>query len=379
MIQQLLDATPAGGTCVIPPGVYDVPERTKLTVPNTVERIIGDGATVRVVDANGNQSTLTPTMSLFECGNRLTPGSRLEVRGLTIIGPDTTGWDLNADIPHSAINWTYYKTWDSTLIIDGCTITGGYGYAVQRSGGGRLDIHNSSLSGWVGGVAFFEGHGGHGSMLVRNTTMPAPTHSKYSSIGAYIHPHLDVTWDNVTATGWNRYAVYLNGTPQSAGNHTLIDVTATDCSLIQTGSSSETTLVRCVEQGTPKNGGSFFKGPVLSCGTRWAGAGMISFLSGNAPARRFVRDTIATPKTWIAAGTGTAGSILLNDCTLELTAKTQAVKLTNQSTVAVKVVSSGFTGTSTVFTFNAEGGTLRFVDCPPFPNVRAVAPGVLLP
>jgi hypothetical protein len=378
MIQQLLDATPAGGTCVIPPGVYDVPERTKITVPNSVERIIGDGVTVRVVDPNGNRSTLTPTMSLFDVGLR--PSSRFEVRGLTIIGPDTTGWDPNADIPHSAINWTYYKTWDSTLIIDGVTVEGGYGYGVQRSGGGRFEIHNSNLSGWVGACSFFESHGGTGSMLVRNTTMPAPARSKYSSIGAYIHPHLDVTWDNVTATGWNRYAVYLNGTPQSAGNHLFADVTATDCSLIQTGSSSETTLVRCVEQGTPKNGGSFFKGPVLSCGTRWASTtGAIGFMSNVAPTRRFVRDTIATGKTWMAAAAGSAGTVILNDCIIELTAKTQAVKLTNQSTVAVKVVSSGFTGTSTVFTFNAEGGTLRFVDCPTFPNVRAVSPGVLLP
>lgn len=375
MIQTLLNAgTP---TVVIPPGTYDVLERTRLTVPFGVERIIGDGAVVRVVDANGNQSTLTPTMSLFDCGLR--PSSRFEVRGLTIVGPDCSTWAQSIDGPHAAINWIHAKTWDSTLIIDGVTVTGGYGYAVQRAGGGRFEIHNSSLSAWEGAAAFFESHGGSGSMLVRNTNLPAPARTKFSSIGAYIHPHLDVTWDNVTCTNWNRWACYLNGSPQSAGHHTLIDVTATDCSLIQTGSSSETTLVRCVEQGTPKNGGSFLKGPVRSTGTRWASTtGMISFLSGNAPDRRFIGDTIATGKTWMAAGSGTAGRVLLNDCNVELTAKTQVVKLTNQSTVAVKVVSTGYTGTSTVYTFNAEGGSLRFVDCPTFPNVRAVAPGVLL-
>lgn len=376
MIQTLLNT--AGPTCVIPPGTYNVPERTTLTVPFGVERIIGDGAVVRVVDANGNQSTLTPTMPLFDCGLR--PNSRLEVRGLTIHGPNATGWAQDADVPHAAINWTLYRTWDSTLIIDGVTITGGYGYGVQRAGGGRFEIHNSTLGGWVGGVSFFESHGGYGSMLVRNTTLAPTTANKYDSIGAYVHPHLDLTWDNVTATSWKRYACYLNGSPQSAGNHTLIDVNATDCSLIQTGSASETVLVRCVEQGTPQNGGSFFKGPVRSTGTRWASTiGMIGFMSGNAPDRRFIGDTIATGKTWFAAGSGTAGRVLLNDCTVELSARTQVAKLTSQSQVAVKVVSSTYTGTSNAFTFNAEGGTLRFIDCPVFPNVRAVAPGVLLP
>lgn len=375
MIQTLLNAgTP---TVVIPPGTYDVLEHTRLTVPNSVTAIHGYGATVRVVDGNGNPSTAIPTTGLFHCGLR--PSSRLDVRGLTIHGPDTTGWDQNADNPTGAIEWVNARTWAAVLTVEDVTITGGYGYGVYRSGGGRLDIVNSSLSGWVGGYAFFESHGGSGTNLLRNVTMTAPATSKYSSIGAYVHPHLDVTWDNVTATNWNRFALYLNGNPQSAGDHTLVDVTATDCALIQTGSSSETTLVRCVEQGTPKNGGSFFKGPVRSTGSRWAGAGMISFLSGNAPTRRFIGDTIATPKGWLAGGSNTSGAVLLNDCTVELTSKTQVVKLTNQSTVAVKVVSTGFTGSSTVFTFNAEGGTLRFVDCPTFPNVRAVAPGVLLP
>lgn len=378
MIQNLLNT--AGSTCVIPPGTYDVPERTKLTVPFGVERIIGDGAVVRVVDANGNPSVLTPTMPLFDCGLRPN-NSRLEVRGLTVDGPVASSWDPYTSGPHGAFHWVHARTWSSTLILDGVTVNGGYGYGVNRSGGGRLEIHNSSLSGWVGGVAFFESVGtGGGSMLVRNATLAPTTAHKYDSIGGYIHPHLDVTWDNVSASSWKRWACYLNGSPQSAGNHTLIDVTATDCSLIQSGSSSETVLVRCVEQGTPQNGGSFFKGPVRSTGSRWASTtGMIGFMSGNAPDRRFIGDTIATGRTWLAGGSNTAGRVLLNDCTVELTSKTQVVKLTNQSQVAVRVVSTGYTGTSTVFTFNAEGGSLRFIDCPVFPNVRAVAPGVLLP
>lgn len=377
MIQNLLNT--AGPTCVIPPGVYDIPEQTRLTIPFGVERIIGDGATVRVVDGNGNRSTAMPTGSLFDCGLR-PDNTRLDVRGLTIIGPDTAGWDPNAGNPHAAINWVHARTWGGTFTVDGVTVGGGYGYGVQRSGGGRFEIHNSSLSGWVGGCAFFESVGtGGGSMIVRNVTMTAPDNSKYSSIGAYIHPHLDVTWDNVSASGWNRYAIYLNGSPQSAGHHLFADVTATDCSLIQTGSSSETTLVRCVEQGTPTNGGSFFKGPVLSVGSTWAGNGMIGFMSNNTPARRFVRDTIKTQRTFIAAATGAAGTILLNNCDVQLGDKTQVLKLSGGGAVAATVVSTTHTGTGAQFIYNLESGSLRFVDTTPPARLRFTGTGVLLP
>lgn len=373
MIQHLLDT--AGPTCVIPPGVHDVPEGTRLTVPNGVERIIGDGATVRVVDANGAPSTAVPTVGLFNCGLR--PASRLEVRGLTIVGPDTTGWDQNTDVPYGAVEWVHAKTWASTLIIDGVTISGGYGYGVYRAGGGRLDVHNSILSGWVGGLACFESHNGTGSVLVRNTALCAPARSKHSSIGAYLHPHLDVTWDNVTATGWNRFACYLNGSPTAEGSHTLVDVTATDCSLIQTASSSQTTLVRCVEQGTPRNGGSVLKGPVLSVGSRWSSEKPVTVMSGNAPERRFVGDRFDGPGYWLSCGGTTAGTVEAVGCTFDLGPRASALQVTNRSTVAAEFTSCEFTG-ATRWTVNVEGGSVRFVDMDPPTPVRVVAPGVML-
>lgn len=376
MIQQLLDNST--GLCFIPQGTYNVLEGTRLNVPNNVWMILGYGAVINVVDVYGNISTKVPTCSLFECGQRPN-NTRLEIRGLTINGPITTGWDQNTENSHGAINWVFYKTWDSILTIEDVKITGGYGYAVQRSGGGRLDIFNCELQGWVGGYSHFEGHGGYGSSTVRKTKLLAPANSKYSSIGAYIHPHLDVLWDNVYADNWNRYACYLNGSPQSAGNHDLLEVTANNCSLIQTGSSSETTLVRCVEQGTPKNGGSYFKGPVLSVGSRWAGAGTIGFLNYNNVDRRFVRDVFAkTSGLCMAAGANTQGRILFNNCYAELSNKVAILKLTNLCSVTAKVVSSTYSGTSTGFVFNIEGGSLQFIDSPVFPNTRVVAPGILL-
>lgn len=377
MIQDILNSS--SGICYVPPGVYNVLEGTKINVPFNVTGIFGYGAVVNVVGIGGGLSTSVPVQSLFDCGLRPN-NTRLDIRGLTINGPLTAGWDQNTDNPHGAINWVFYKTWDSVLTIEDVKITGGYGYAVQRSGGGRLDILNSELQGWVGGYSHFEGHGGYGSSTVRKTKLLAPENSKYSSIGAYIHPHLDVLWDNVYADNWNRFACYLNGNPQSAGNHDLFEVTANNCSLIQTGSSSETTLIRCIEQGTPKNGGSFFKGPVFSAGCRWASTkGMIGFLSGNTADRRFMRDTFATTGLAMAAGSNTSGKLLFNNCIFELSGKSTLLKLTNQSSVSVKIVSSIYTGSSTGFVVNIEGGSLQYIDTPPLPNTRIVAPGTFIP
>lgn len=370
-IQDLINATPLGGICDLGGQTYYLPNGTSLKIPY--------GMTIR----NGTvtiSDNLVPTCNLFDA--YALQGDfrhRLEFRDLTINGPDTTGWASNTENPHGAIGWSYYKTWNSTLIVDNVTITGGYGTGVLRSGGGRLDIINSRLSGWVDAIAFFEGHGGYGSMLVRDSVLSAPANSKYDSIGAYVHPHLHVTMERVQGNKWNRFLLYLNGNPQSAGNHDLVDVVATDCSLIQTGSSSETTLIRCTEQGIPQNGGSFFKGPVLSVGSKWNLKGTIGLLPNNNVTRRFVGDTISPNiLSWLAAGSGTMGNVILDNCVFSFDGKDQVVKITNNSILAVKCVSCTSTGISTGFTFRAEGGSLKFIDCQPFSNTVAISPGVIL-
>lgn len=60
-------------------------------------------------------------------------------------------------MPHGAIQWSFYKTWDSAMVVENVTVEGGYGYGVHRGGGGSLTITGSYLSGWVGAVACFEG------------------------------------------------------------------------------------------------------------------------------------------------------------------------------------------------------------------------------
>ena len=362
-LQALLDATPDGETCVIPAGDHAVPEGTCLHVPYGVAAIDATGATIRVVGADGQRSTVRPTVPLFDCGQRPN-GSTFTFRGGHLIGPDTYGWDVLDDVGVSAIQWSFYKTWDSVMTVDGVTVEGGYAYAVMRSGGGDLTITGSHLSGWVGAVACFEGHGGHGTFTASDCLFPAPQQSKYSSIGAYVHPHLDTIWTNVHLCGWNRYALYLNGSPSGVGSHhSLIDVTATDCSLIQGAKGSTVHLVRCVEQGTPHNGGSYMMGTVISHGSQWRHRiGMIGTQNDDIDFT-FCGDTIATGQWWLGPGRNTTGSIRIIGCHVELSAQTRVVGAADSSPLDVTVMATEFVGSTTRQAFNVPAGAVRFIDC----------------
>lgn len=369
MIQQLINATPLNGVCVLPAGTITVPAGTTYTVPRSMT-INGSGLVITV------EGTVPPTVPLFALSG-LPDGSEVTIRDLTITGPDTTTWSqfLNPNI--AAIDWTLARTWNSVLTLDHISVSGGYAYAVQRAGGGLFRILNCALSGYVGGFSFFESHGGWGDLIVRDSLLCAPALSKYDSIGAYIHPHLHVTWERVAGSDWNRYLCYLNGTPQSAGHHDFLEVTATNCSLIQTGSSSVTTLVRCIEQGTIHNGGSFFKGPVTSVGSRWASNGMIGFLNNNSVDRHFVRDTYAGTGTWMAGGNQTNGTVTLDGCTLQMAGAATGVRINSNSTIAATLRSCTVSGNTTGYTLLIEGGSARLVDTPTPARVRVASPGVL--
>lgn len=372
-VQQLINNTPAGGICTLPGGVVDLPDFTPLLVTKSIT-IRGNG-TVFNLPVTG-----TPGDSFLKADS-LPSGSYFEVSDLTINGPSTEGWSNTFDLSaRSAISYQLYRTWGSRMVVRNVTTTGGYSYGVSRAGGGKLEIKDCNLSGWVGALAFFESHGGWGDLVMRDCELHAPANSKYSSIGMYVHPHLHVLMERVNGSGWGRYLLYLNGSPQSAGHHDLIEVTAHNCALIQAGSGSETTLVRCTETGTPKNGGSYFKGKVLSVGSRWAGTGMIGFLTGNNVERRFVNDTFATASYVMAAAANVVGSITIIGCHFEFGPKTCAASLTASSNVALTIVSPTFTiATTTRWCANVENGSLRLVNIPSgFPAPRVVAPGQLL-
>jgi hypothetical protein len=367
-LQQLLDH--AGAVCVFPGGIIDLPEHTRLLVPHGM-RIDGNGTTLRV---RGKQ---VPTQHLIDASG-LGDGAVLEVHDLAIEGPDTSGWDPMIDCNRAAICWSLYRTWNATMIVRNVRVSGGYGTGVLRSGGGTLDVAGCDLGGWVIGLSFFESHGGYGSLHLSDTVLRAPDHSKYDSVGAYLHPHLGVIAERVIGTGWNRFVIYLNGTPQSRGTHQLVDVTAVDCSLVQTGSDSTTLLTRCREWGTPANGGSYLKGPVLSQGSRWEGSGLIGVLSRRDVERRFVDDEIAPSKIWMALGDHSAGTVVLERATVRLDGRSSLLKLVPTSTAQVRIDSSSIQSRTTNFPINVEGGSVELVRTARPPNCRRTGTGRLV-
>lgn len=367
-LQALLDE--ADDVCVFPGGIVDLPEHTRLVVPRGM-RIDGNHTTLRV---RGHQ---VPTQHLIDA-NGLGDGEVLEVHDLSIEGPDTTGWDPMTDCTHAAICWSLYRTWNASMVVRNVTVSGGYCTGVLRSGGGRLVVTDCDLGGWVDGLAFFESHGGHGSLQLHDTVLRAPANSKHSSVGAYVHPHLGLDAQRVTGTDWNRYVIYLNGTPTSRGTHELVEVTAIDCALVQTGSDSFTRLVRCREWGTPTNGGSFLKGPVLSTCSRWEGAGMIAVLSHHDVERRFVDDVIVPAGTWMALGDHSTGSVAVERAAVRLDGRAALLKLVPTSTARVRIDSSSIQGRSTSFPINVEGGSVELVGTPRPKNCRRTGKGRLV-
>ena len=366
-LQALLDS--AGPTCTFPGGVVDLPAGTRLVVRRPVT-ILGNHTTLRV------GGSAVPLVSLIDADG-LPDGSRFEVRDLRIEGPSTDGWDPRTESNAAAISWQRYRTWNSTMAVRNVTVTGGYGTGVGRAGGGRFEVVDCDLGGWVDGASFFESHGGRGSMLLQRTTLRAPRNSKYSSIGLYIHPHLDLVAEDVTGTDWNRWVVYVNGTPTATGRHSLTRVTATNCALLQSGSTSTTLLQRCVEQGTARNGGTFLKGPVTASGCTWAGTGTIGVLAGQQAERTFVNNTIRPGGTWMALGNGSAGTVTVQGGQAELRGRSALLKLTSGSTARVTVDRTAITSTTTSLPINVEGGRVRVTRTGIPARSRALRPGVL--
>lgn len=369
-IQTLIDNTPTNGTCVFPGGVINCTDFNGPVITRSI-RILGNNTVFNV--PNG-----IPTRSFIDANN-MPNGSYLEINDLTINGPDTTSWASNTESgANAAISYQYYRTWDSVAIFDSITTTGGYSYGIGRSGGGRYQITNSDLGGWTGGVSFFEGHGGWGDLILRDTILRAPTNSKYSSIGIYIHPHLHLTAERVKGYDWNRWAVYLNGSPQSAGHHDLIEVEAHSCALVQTGSGSDTTLVRCLETGIPSSGGTYFKGDVICVDCTWEGSQAIGYLSSFAAKRLFVRNKISTPGTWTATSSNVIGSIDVIDSEFDLSKNGSRFKTTPSSNPSCRFISNRFIGANTSgFAVNVEGGSLELVNTTLPTNSRALTPGVI--
>ncbi len=373
-IQQLINSTAPNGVCELPGGVVDCPDFTPLLITKSIT-LRGNGTVFNL------PQTGIPGDSFIKADS-LPNGSYLEISNLTVNGPSTLGWEPTFDLSaKSMISYQLYKTWDSRMVVKNVVTRGGYSYGLSRAGGGKLQVIDCDLQGWVGAMAFFESHGGWGDLIVRDTKFTAPAHSKHSSIGIYIHPHLSLTAERLYASDWNRYAIYLNGSPQSQGNHDLIDVTAHNCSLIHTGSGIITTLFRCTETGKPANGGSYMKGDLVAVDCNWMGEGCIGLLPTSPSRLRFYGNRFATKGYWFAASSGGGGTVEAIDCEFILSPTSRsAVKTTSLSTTAVEYTDCIFTGTpSWPYVAVIEGGSIRLTRTTPPPNsVRVTNSGVLL-
>lgn len=62
---------------------------------------------------------------------------------------------------------------------------------------------------------------------------------------------------------------------------------------------------------------------------------------------------------------------------MELEGRDCLLSSNSSSSVAVEIVSTEVVGSSAGYSVNLNGGTLRFLDSDPFPNVRVTAPGAL--
>jgi hypothetical protein len=90
-----------------------------------------------------------------------------------------------------------------------------------------------------------------------------------------------------------------------------------------------------------------------------------------------VDDTFAG-KFWMAGGNGTAGTIDLTGCTFNMSGSATGIKLNATSIITATLRSCTVTGTTTGYTLNLEGGTVRLVDTPTPARVRVVPPGALI-
>ena len=381
-LQALINATPDGGFCAFTGGTLDVEVNERLFV----RRSITIDARQLVVNVHG----FVPTVPFVDC-DALTDGARVEIRNLTINGPDCAGWDSRTTSSAGAIQWSRAQTRGGRMILRNMKTTGGYYSGVIRSGGGALELFDCELAGWTAGWACWDSHPNpSATATVVRCRFVAPANSKYDSIGGYVHPCVRVDMIDCYHEAWNRFALYMNGNPASVATQTLTNVTAHNCALIQTGNLTTTILMRCAETGAPRNGGSQLWGPVYSVQSQWLGSGMIGFANGGQ--RMFVGDVIdpaITPGVntqWAAAGAQASGTLLLDGCdvTMRYNANKGAslLSMTSATQMATTYRSLKYTSTNInnnpVRITNVEGGTIRVVDCQGMPTPIVSLNGVRL-
>ena len=380
-IQDTLDLGPSffkfPGEVVTAPHGSSIKIRRSMTIDWAGTKLVVPGSAI----------PLTPLLD----SDSLPDGARVEHRNLTIQGPDTLSWTSDAKVEPGAIQWSQAETRHGIMILRNVKTTGGYYGGVVRSGGGALELFDCELSGWTAGWACWDSKPNPSATatLVRCRMVAGPN-TRYSSIGGYVHECVRVDMVDCYHEAWNRFAVYVNGNPKSTALQTLTNVTAKDCALIQTGDLTTTILMRCLETGKPRNGGSQLWGPVVSVLGTWESEGMIGFANGGN--RLFVRDVIAPPTIpgvntlWAAAGAQASGGLILDGCDVRIGVNGNRggalLSMTQQTTMAVILRSLTYTSPNTNnnprIICNVEGGSLHVVECPGLPKPIRSLNGVLV-
>jgi hypothetical protein len=98
-------------------------------------------------------------------------------------------------------------------------------------------------------------------------------------------------------------------------------------------------------------------------------------LGGVDVVRSFTNDVISTSKLWLALGSSSKGTVVIDSCAVNLSGASSTLKLVPTSTATATIRDCTFSGTTTAIPVNAEGGLVRFVNTPVPGTSRAISPG----
>ena len=294
-VQALIDATPTGGTGALPEVVHIDATAGPLVVPRSMT--ITGPSTITVTPPTAKATTVVEVTA--------PNGSVVAFRGFTVVGPDTPAVDV------TLLRWWLPRSQDSTMIVDGVTVTGQFNEPISRSGGGRLIVTDCDLSGWEKVLGFFSSHGEPpGELIVSDCTLATEATTKPSSVGIYVHPHMHTTVTRCHFEGWSRYGVYWNGSPVPDDPlHVIAGCTFTDCDLMQSASGARPVVSDCVvSRSVPDGPGATIRGSADLIRCQFSGFTSLNFAGYQPGAQARMIDCVFTPSGYAIGFDGDANS-----------------------------------------------------------------------
>lgn len=228
----------------------------------TLNRITGSGISNVFIDSVTNPTTVVmgSNASATSTGNKVQIGSapawlrvvgssntyRIKLSSFTMAGPTVTNDVVGDPLSDSlGISWSEGLTQGAIFEIENVEITGKFGTCVSRSGGGVFRIRDSDMNGYTNPVSFFEsqntsGEAENATLFVHNCVLTG-VDGWSSSVGIYVHPHVNFAITGTVFRRFNRYAVYQNGNPNKKPLfNTITGGAMIDCAGVQTGEGTTT-------------------------------------------------------------------------------------------------------------------------------------------